>query len=56
MENNGYSYFLLSVMANMAQLIDFQMNITQVSNSDIMKYLEKQNEMLEKIIKLLENK
>lgn len=70
MENNGYSYFILSIMANIAQLMDFQMNMAQLSNDDLMKHLIKQDGVLddqtntylkkiveqnEKILKLLEN-
>lgn len=71
MENDDYSYFILSIIANMCQLVNFQMNMTQLSNDDLMTHLMKQDGILdeqtniylkkiveqnEQIIKLLENK
>lgn len=70
MENENSSYFILSIIANLCQLADFQMNITQLSNDDLMRHLLKQDSVLdeqtniylkkiveqnEQIIKLLEN-
>lgn len=70
-ENNYDAYFLLSVIANLCQLADFQMNVSQLSNDDLMKELQKQDEILDeqtqiylktiikqnnKIIELLQNK
>lgn len=70
-ENNYNAYFLLSVIANLCQLADFQMNVSQLSNDDLMKELQKQDKILDeqtqvylktiieqnnKIIELLENK
>lgn len=46
MENNYNSYFLLSIIANLCQLFDFQMNISQLSNDDLMKELQKQDNIL----------
>lgn len=69
MEN--YNYFVLSLIANMCQLMDFQLNITQLSNDDLMKHLLQQDKVLDEqtdiylkkiieqnteIIKLLKNK
>lgn len=70
-ENNYNAYFLLSVIANLCQLVDFQMNVSQLSNDVLMKELQKQDKILDeqtqvylktiieqnnKIIELLENK
>mgnify|MGYP001862913940 CR=1 FL=1 len=69
MENNNY--FILSIVANMCQLMNFQMNVSQLSNNDLMKHLLQQDKVLdeqtniylkkiieqnEEIIKLLKNK
>lgn len=53
MENDIYNpYFLLSLIANICQLADFDMNVKQISNDIIFQELQKQNkEYLEKIIK-----
>ena len=71
MDNNNYSYFIMSIVANMCQLMDFQMNMTQLSNDDLMRHLIEQDKVLdeqtniylkkiieqnEEIIKLLKNK
>ena len=45
MENDDY--FILSIVANMCQLMDFQMNISQLSNDDLMKHLLQQDKMLD---------
>ena len=52
MENNIYNpYFILSLIANVCQLADFDLNIKQVSNDVLFKELQKQNkEYLQKII------
>ena len=65
------NYFILSIIANMCQLMDFQMNMSQLSNDDLMKHLLQQDKVLdeqtsiylkkiveqnEEIIKLLKNK
>ena len=65
------NYFLLSIIANMCQVMDFQMNMAQLSNDDLMKHLLQQDKILdeqtniylkkiieqnEDIIKLLKNK
>lgn len=46
MNENSYSYFILSIVANMCQLLDFQMNMAQLSNDDLMKELQKQDTIL----------
>lgn len=53
MENDIYNpYFLLSLISNICQLADFDMNVKQISNDIIFQELQKQNkEYLEKIIK-----
>lgn len=45
MENDDY--FILSIVANMCQLMDFQMDISQLSNDDLMKHLLQQDKMLD---------
>lgn len=45
MENNNY--FILSIIANMCQLMDFQMNVSQLSNDDLMKHLLQQDKVLD---------
>lgn len=54
MENNSYSYFILSIVANMCQLMDFQMNMAQLSNDDLMKELLKQDNVLNQQNKVLD--
>lgn len=65
MENDIYNpYFLLSLIANICQLADFDMNVKQISNDIIFQELQKQNKKYlqkiisqnEEIIKLLKNK
>lgn len=66
-----YNYFILSIIANMCQVMDFQMNMAQLSNDDLMKHLLQQDKVLdeqtniylkkiieqnEEIIELLKNK
>lgn len=46
-ENNYNAYFLLSIIANLCQLADFQMNVSQLSNDDLMYELEKQDKVLD---------
>lgn len=70
-ENNFNAYFLLSIIANLCQLADFGMNISQLTNDDLMKHLLSQDNILdeqtnvylkkiveqnEEILKLLKNK
>lgn len=47
MNDNNYSYFILSIVANMCQLVDFEMNMNQLSNDDIMKHLFQQDKVLD---------
>lgn len=65
MENDIYNpYFLLSLIANICQLADFDMNVKQISNDIIFQELQKQNKKYlqkiisqnEEIIKLLKRK
>lgn len=42
-----YNYFILSIIANMCQVMDFQMNIAQLSNDDLMKHLLQQDKVLD---------
>lgn len=46
MNNNFNAYFLLSVIANLCQLADFEMNVSQLSNDDLMQELQKQDKIL----------
>lgn len=46
MEENNNAYFLLSIIANICQLFDFNMNVTQLSNDDLMKHLQEQDKIL----------
>lgn len=49
-DNNGF--FLLNVLANCFQILDYNLNVTQTSNDVLFKELQRQNkEYLEKIIK-----
>ncbi len=49
-DNNGF--FLLNVLANCFQILDYNLNVTQTSNDVLFKELQKQNKQyLEKIIK-----
>lgn len=41
------NYFILSIIANMCQLMDFQMNMAQLSNDDLMKHLLQQDKVLD---------
>lgn len=62
MNNNEYDiWFWLSVIANFAQLESYRLNVEQISNDQLLKYLEHQDqdylktiiEQNEEIIKLL---
>lgn len=44
---NNDNYFVLSIVANMCQLMDFQLNITQLSNDDLMRHLLQQDKVLD---------
>lgn len=43
MNNNQDFYFMLSILANICQLVDFQMNVKQISNDELLKFLEHQD-------------
>lgn len=44
--NNDY-YYMLALLANLMQIADFQMNVTQLSNDDLMKHLLQQDKVLD---------
>lgn len=44
---NDNFYFALSYLANLCQLADFKMNISQLSNDDLMKHLIQQDKVLD---------
>lgn len=55
MDNNNYDFwFWLSVMANVAQLESYEMNKKQLSNDDLMKHLQKQDNVLEQQNQILD--
>ncbi len=39
-DNNFYFYFVLSVLANLCQVFDYSMNISQTSNNELSKKLD----------------
>lgn len=47
MENENNPYFLLGILANILQIADFQMNVSQLSNDDIMRHLLLQDRVLD---------
>ena len=47
MENENNPYFLLGILANILQIADFQMNVSQLSNDDIMQHLLLQDRVLD---------
>lgn len=51
---NDSSYYWISMIANFCQLADFQMNIQQLSNDDLMKHLIKQDEILDSQTNMLQ--
>ena len=68
-DNNNF-YYLLSNLANILQIANFQMNVQEINNNELMKYLQhqdndylkaivEQNELIikqnEEIINLLKN-
>ena len=44
---NDNSYYWISMLANFCQLADFQMNVQQLSNDDLMRHLIKQDKVLD---------
>ena len=55
MENENGSYFFLSILANILQVADFQMNVTQLSNDDLMRHLLEQDKILDTQNKALDD-
>lgn len=53
-ENNYDFFFWLSVMSNWCQLESYAMNKKQLSNDDLMRHLQKQDNILESQNKALE--
>lgn len=51
---NENLYFNLSFMANLLQILDFQMNVSQLSNDDLMKHLLEQDNILQEEKQILE--
>lgn len=59
MNNNNYYnnydfFFWLSVISNWCQLESYQMNQRQLSNDDLMKHLQEQDNVLENQNKILD--
>lgn len=59
MNNNNYYnnydfFFWLSVVSNWCQLESYQMNQRQLSNDDLMKHLQEQDNVLENQNKILD--
>lgn len=48
--NNYDFWFWLNVLANFAQLESYKILLEDFNNSDLMKYLEHQDELLSRII------
>lgn len=49
--NNNYSFwFWLEVMSNLAQLESYRILLEDFDNTDLMKYLKHQDEIMDKII------
>ena len=44
--NENDFYFFLSMFANVLQIADFKMNVTQLSNDDLMRHLLQQDNVL----------
>lgn len=51
---NNSSYYWISMLANFCQLADFQMNVQQLSNDDIMKHLVEQDKVLDSQTNMLQ--
>lgn len=48
MQNDNFNvYFILNIIANLLQIADYQMNVSQLSNDDLMKELQKQDQVLD---------
>ena len=50
MNNDNNSWFWLNVIANIAQLESYNILLHDFNNNDLMRYLQHQDEILEKII------
>lgn len=50
-KNDIDSFFILNVIANILQIANYNMNVKEVSNDNIMKMLEIQNQKYLDIIK-----
>lgn len=49
-DNNNF-YYLLSNLANILQIANFQMNVQEINNNELMKYLQHQdNDYLKAIV------
>lgn len=51
---NNNSYYWISMLANFCQLANFQMNVQQFSNDDIMNHLIKQDKILDSQTNMLQ--
>lgn len=47
MNNNNTFFFYLSVLANLCQLYDLNLNLNQTSNDEIMSDLQKQDKLMQ---------
>lgn len=47
MNNNYNFFFMLSVMANLCQLYDLDLNLNQTSNDELLKELHNQDKILD---------
>ena len=45
--NNDFNiFFILNIISNLLQIVDYQLNVSQVSNDEIMRHLQKQDGIL----------
>lgn len=45
--NNDFDiFFILNIISNLLQIVDYQLNVSQVSNDELMKHLQKQDGIL----------
>lgn len=45
--NNDFDiFFILNIISNLLQIVDYQLNVSQVSNDEIMRHLQKQDGIL----------
>lgn len=53
MKNKNYDFFfMLSVLANLCQLFDLDLNLNQTSNDELMQELQKQDKLLDEQTKI----